>query len=411
MTITQLKLQEPITLPCGLTLPNRLSKAAMAENWADNDYLPGERLFNLYETWAEGGWGAILTGNVQVDVRHLGSPHDVSPNENIDRERILAAWRKWAQAISKNGTPAIMQINHPGRQSPAKTGTRGFFEKSIAPSPIPLHLGDGIMAKLASALVFGTPKEMTVEDIQRVVSQFAETARLAAEAGFAGVELHAAHGYLLSQFLNSSSNQRQDDYGGSAKKRAKIVVDTIRAVRDAVPKGFCVGIKINSADYKNKEQLAACIEQLEDIAAAGVDFLEISGGSYEDPQMMQTSNPASASTIPREAFFLDFAKAIRGRFRHVPLMVTGGFRTRRGMENALQEDACDIIGVGRPAALNPSLPKNLIFNTEIKDEDARAFTRKAPDLMLPKLLGIKVVAGGAETSWYVKQMQSLPTVV
>ena len=112
---------------------------------------------------------------------------------------------------------------------------------------------------------------------------------------------------------------------------------------------------------------------------------------------MQTSNPASASTVSREAFFLDFAKAIRGRFRHVPLMVTGGFRTRRGMENALQEDACAIIGVGRPAALNPSLPKHLIFNTEIKDEDARAFTRKAPDLMLPKLLGIKVVAGGAET--------------
>lgn len=113
--------------------------------------------------------------------------------------------------------------------------------------------------------------------------------------------------------------------------------------------------------------------------------------------MMQTSSTASASTIAREAFFLDFAKAIRDRFRHVPLMVTGGFRTRRGMETALQEDACDIIGVARPAAINPSLPKSLIFNTEIKDEDARAFTRKAPDLLLPKLLGIKVVAGGAES--------------
>ncbi|EGR52420.1 uncharacterized protein TRIREDRAFT_53868 [Trichoderma reesei QM6a] len=409
MTIAQLKLQEPITLPCGLRLPNRMVKAAMAENCADDDYLPGENILKLYEMWAEGGWGAILTGNVEVDVRYLGSPRDMSLNENIDRDRILAAWKKWAQAVSKDGTPAIMQINHPGRQSPAKVGARGFFEKSIAPSPIPLHLGDGILAKLASALVFGTPKEMTVEDIRRVVSQFAETARLAAEAGFAGVELHAAHGYLLSQFLSPSSNQRQDDYGGTAKKRAKIVVDTIKAVRDAVPKSFCVGIKINSADYKNKEQLAACIEQLEDIAAAGVDFLEISGGSYEDPQMMQTTTPASASTVAREAFFLDFATTIRDRFRHVPLMVTGGFRSRRGMENALQEDACDIIGIARPAALNPSLPKNLIFNAEVKDEDARAFTRKAPDLLLPKLLGIKVVAGGAESAWYQKQIQSLPT--
>lgn len=285
MTVSGLKLQEPITLPCGLTLPNRLSKAAMAENWADKEYLPSERIFKMYETWAEGGWGSVLTGNVQVDVRYLGSVSDMSPNENVDREKILASWKKWAKASSRNGTPVIMQINHPGRQSPAGSGTRGYFEKSIAPSPIPLHLGDGILARLATAFVFGSPREMTVDDIQRVVAQFAETAKLAAEAGFAGVELHGAHGYLLSQFLNPASNQRQDEYGGSAKERAKIVVDVIKAVREAVPKGFCVAIKLNSADFKNKEQLAACIEQLEEITDAGVDFLEISGGTYEDPQV------------------------------------------------------------------------------------------------------------------------------
>ncbi|KAJ4859353.1 NADH:flavin oxidoreductase / NADH oxidase family domain-containing protein [Trichoderma breve] len=387
MTVSELKLQEPITLPCGLTLPNRLSKAAMAESWADNEYLPGERLFKIYENWAEGGWGSVLTGNVQVDVRYLGSPADVSPNENVDREKILAAWKKWAKAASKNDTPVIMQINHPGRQSP----------------------GNGILARLARSFVFGSPREMTLEDIQHVVSQFAETAKLAAEAGFAGVELHGAHGYLLSQFLNPASNTREDEYGGSAKKRAKIVVDILKAVREVVPKGFCVGIKLNSADFKDKEQLAACIEQLEEITAAGVDLLEISGGSYEDPSMMQESR--SASTLAREAFFLDFAKEIRDRFRHVPLMVTGGFRTREGMEAALREDACDIVGIGRPAALNPFLPKNLIFNKEVKSEDARAYTRKAPDLLLPKLLGVKVMAGGAETSWYMKQMRSMPTAV
>ncbi|KAL7929225.1 FMN-linked oxidoreductase [Trichoderma chlorosporum] len=409
MTVSELKLQEPITLPCGLTLPNRLSKAAMAESWADEDYLPGERIFKIYEAWAEGGWGSVLTGNVQVDVRHLGSPADMAPNENVDRERLLDSWKKWAVASSKNGTPAIMQINHPGRQSPAGNGTRGYFEKSIAPSAIPLNLGPGIMAKLARAFVFGSPREMTIDEIQRVVVQFAETAKLAAEAGFAGVELHGAHGYLISQFLNPVSNTRQDEYGGSAKKRAKFAVDIIKAVRDVVPKGFCVGIKLNSADFKDKEQLAACIEQLKEITDAGVDFLEISGGSYEDPSMMQESR--SASTLAREAFFLDFAKEIRDRFRHVPLMVTGGFRTREGMEAALREDACDIVGIGRPAALNPSLPKNLIFNKEVKSEDARAFTRKAPALLLPKLLGISIMAGGAETSWYMKQMRSMPTAV
>lgn len=285
VSVSELKLQEPITLPCGLTLPNRLSKAAMAESWADNEYLPGERIFRIYENWAEGGWGSVLTGNVQVDVRYLGSPADVSPNENVDREKILASWKKWAKAASKNGTPVIMQINHPGRQSPGGAGTRGYFEKPIAPSAIPLNIGNGILARLARAFVFGSPREMTLEDIQRVVSQFAETAKLAAEAGFAGVELHGAHGYLLSQFLNPASNTREDQYGGSAKKRAKIVVDILKAVREVVPKGFCVGIKLNSADFKDKEQLAACIEQLEEITSAGVDLLEISGGSYEDPSV------------------------------------------------------------------------------------------------------------------------------
>lgn len=285
MTASELKIQEPITLPCGLTLPNRLSKAAMAENWADKEYLPTDSVLKLYETWAEGGWGSVLTGNVQVDVRYLGSTWDVSPDEAIDRERTLASWKKWAKSSSKNGTPVIMQINHPGRQSPGGNGKRGYFEKSIAPSAIPLHLGDGIAAKLASALMFGTPKEMSVEEIQHVIARFVETAKLAAEAGFAGVELHAAHGYLLSQFLNPASNQRQDEFGGSPKARARIIVDIIKAVREAVPKSFCVGIKLNSADFRNKEQLAACIEQLEDITSAGIDFLEISGGSYEDPEV------------------------------------------------------------------------------------------------------------------------------
>ncbi|KAL7949758.1 FMN-linked oxidoreductase [Trichoderma barbatum] len=409
MTVSELKLQEPITLPCGLTLPNRLAKAAMAENWADKEYLPGERIFKLYENWAEGGWGAVLTGNVQVDVRYLGSAADISPNENVNREKILDAWKKWAKASSKNGTPVIMQINHPGRQSPAGSGTRGYFEKSIAPSPIPLNLGDGILARLTSAFMFGSPREMTVDDIERVVVQFAETAKLAAEAGFAGVELHGAHGYLLSQFLNPASNKRQDQYGGSAKQRAKFVVDIIKAVRAVVPKGFCVGIKLNSADFKDKEQLTACIEQLKEITDAGVDLIEISGGSYEDPSMMQVSR--SASTLAREAFFLDFAKEIRDRFRHVPLMVTGGFRTREGMEAALREDACDIVGVARPAALNPSLPKNLIFNKEIQNEDARAYSRKTPDMLLAKLLGVKIMSGGAETAWYTNQMRSMPTAV
>lgn len=146
-----------------------------------------------------------------------------------------------------------------------------------------MKFGEGMLPRVLSSVIFGTPKEMTVEEIQRVVEQFAETAQLSAEAGFAGVQIHAAHGYLLAQFLSERSNTRQDAYGGSPEARAKIVVDIIQAIQAVVPKGFCIGIKLNSVDHQSKEELDACLKQLRLITAAGVDFVEVSGGTYENP--------------------------------------------------------------------------------------------------------------------------------
>ncbi|POR37589.1 NADH oxidase [Tolypocladium paradoxum] len=411
MDKTGLEIATPITLPCGLTLPNRLVKAALAEGWSDKDKLPSEGLIRTYGTWADGGWGMVLTGNVQVDVAYLGTAEDNAFNDRIPRDRLLASWKDWAQATNRHGTPTLMQINHPGRQSMIGAGTRGVFAKSIAPSPIPLQLGDGILPRAVSALVFGTPREMTVADIQGVVSRFAETAKLAHEAGFAGVQIHAAHGYLLAQFLSASSNQRTDAYGGTARNRARVVVEVIRAVRAAVPKGFCVGIKLNSVDHQSPLELQECIEQLEDITAAGVDLLEISGGTYENPTMVLAGNAPTkaASTLAREAFFLDFAKAIREKFTHVPLVVTGGFRTRQGMEAAVREGACDMVGIGRPAVLNASLPKNTVFNAAVDDGDAKVYARSVAVPWIAKKLGMRAIAGGAETTWYQKQMHRMLT--
>jgi 2,4-dienoyl-CoA reductase-like NADH-dependent reductase (Old Yellow Enzyme family) len=154
----------------------------------------------------------------------------------------------------------------------------------MAPSAVPLSLGPGLLPTLIRTLVFGTPREMTGADIDDVVARFARTARLAADAGFAGVEIHAAHGYLLAQFLSESANRRTDAYGGSPAARSKIILDIIRAIRAAVPKkGFAVGIKVNSADHQSPREFSACREQLKLIAEEGVDFLEISGGDYENP--------------------------------------------------------------------------------------------------------------------------------
>lgn len=292
MAVTSPNLAQPLTLPCGLTLPNRLVKAAMTEQLADSDHLPTPAFTSIYAAWAQGGWGMILTGNVQVNTTHLGGPADTAVNAHVPESRLLETWRAWAQACGS--TPAVMQLNHPGRQSPYGAGTRGFFEKTVAPSAVPLRLGDGVLPSLVSRLVFGTPREMTVGEIRDTVAEFARAAALAAEAGFAGVEVHAAHGYLLAQFLSPRSNRRTDEYGGSPVKEARIVVEIIRAIREATPKGFCVGIKLNSVDHQSADALADCMVQLEEIRKAGVDFLEISGGTYENPSV---SSAASLSVL------------------------------------------------------------------------------------------------------------------
>lgn len=283
-----LQIAKPITLPVsGLTLPNRLAKAAMAEAMCPEG-VPTPALIAAYEKWAQGGWGLVMTGNVQVDERWLGQPGDNVLLDD-DEAAMLAKWKPWAATCKKNnntgGTPSptIVQINHPGRQSPLGAGKRGFFTKTLAPSAVPLKLGDGLLARMMSALAFGTPKEMTVADIEDVVRRFAATARISAEAGFDGVEVHAAHGYLLAQFLSPQTNQRTDAYGGSPVKRAKIVADVVKAIRAATPKGFTVGIKLNSVDHQVEAELKDSIEQLRVIVGAGIDFLEISGGSYENP--------------------------------------------------------------------------------------------------------------------------------
>lgn len=282
-----LKIETPLTLPCGLTLPNRLAKVAMAENWGKK-HLPHEKFVDTYGVWAASDWGLIMSGNVQVDVGHLGLPEDITVGDDAKTlDAQVAEWKKWASVVSKDGTPAIVQLNHPGRQSTLGAGNRGFFAKTMAPSVVPVNIGGGFIAKAMSALIFGSPREMTKEDIDRVVGKFAAGAKLAHDAGFAGIEVHAAHGYLLAQFMSAKTNLRTDEYGGSPKNRSRIVVEIIQAIRKVVPKTFCVGIKFNSVDHQSQTELAKCIEQLEDIVDAGVDFLEISGGTYEDPKVRE----------------------------------------------------------------------------------------------------------------------------
>ncbi|KAF5021783.1 hypothetical protein F66182_6158 [Fusarium sp. NRRL 66182] len=405
-----LKLSQPLQLPCGLTLPNRLAKAALAEEMAGHQNLPTTpQMACTYGAWADGGWGIILTGNVQVDERYLGGFGDCAVSAHLAEEKVLGAYKAMADVCRRGGSPTIMQINHPGRQSPIGAGKKSLFDKNIAPSAVPLDMGTDLISKIVTTVVFGTPREMSVAEIEDIVQRFANTARIASAAGFDGVEIHAAHGYLLSQFLSAKSNRRTDEYGGSPAARAKIIIDVAKAIRAATPASFCVGLKFNSADHQSPTELQECLEQISLIAEAGLDFLEVSGGSYENPTMFTGlgDSEKSASTAARESFFLEFAREMRAQVPNVPLMVTGGFRTRAGMEAALNEGACDLIGLGRPSIINPSLPLNIVLNKEVKDEDAQVYARRVHTPWLLKRFGPKAIGSGVESTWYKKQMRAM----
>ena len=332
-----MSLFSPFTLPGGAIIPNRIAKAAMEENMADADHAPSDALIRLYRAWGDGGAGLVITGNVMVDARAMTGPAGVV----LEDDRHLDRFRTWAEVTRAGGAQAWMQINHPGRQMPAS-----MRQETVAPSAIALDLGK-------QSGMFPMPRAMTADDIADVVRRFATTSTLAERAGFTGVEIHAAHGYLLSQFLSPLANHRTDQWGGSLENRARLLLDIVRAVRAAVAPGFAVAVKLNSADFQrggfSPEDARAVVAML---APLGVDLVELSGGSYEAPAMMGASR--DERTLAREAYFLEFAKDIAA-VATMPLMVTGGIR-RRSVAEQVIDNGVAMAGIATAIAIRPDLP-------------------------------------------------------
>lgn len=332
------KLFQPLRLPNGQTIANRIAKAAMEENLADADHAPGEALVRLYRAWAEGGAGLIITGNVMVDRHALTGPAGVV----LESDRHLARFAAWAEACRSRGAQAWMQINHPGRQLMADLG-----QPALGPSAVAVNI-PGLER------LFAQPRALSEGEIERLIQRYVVSAVLAERAGFTGVQIHAAHGYLLSQFLSPLSNRRTDQWGGSLENRARILLRTVVAVRAQVAPQFCVAVKLNSADFQRggfaAEDAAAVVRLLN---GQGVDLVELSGGSYESPAMQgQTRDGGS---LAREAYFLEFAERIAAVAR-MPLMVTGGIRRRAVAERVL-EGPLAMLGMATALAVDPALPR------------------------------------------------------
>jgi 2,4-dienoyl-CoA reductase-like NADH-dependent reductase (Old Yellow Enzyme family) len=391
---------QSLTLPCGAVLPNRLSKAAMTEGLATAEGIPTAELARLYRLWSDGGAGMLLSGNIIIDKDHLERPGNVV----IDRPpspQMHDALVRWATAATHNGNQFWAQISHAGRQ------TQKIVNKNPkAPSAVKLGLPGG---------QFGEPVALMIDEIHDIVQRFGICATAVKEAGFTGVQIHAAHGYLLSQFLSPRSNQRIDAYGGDLANRARALLEVVASVRAAVGPDFPVAVKLNSADFqKGGFSFEESLQVAQWLQEASIDLIEISGGTYEQPKLLglagmeeEEKQNVAQSTLMREAYFVDFAVAMREKVS-VPLMVTGGFRQRAAMEQAIESGSADVIGLGRPMCVMTDAPNQLLNGLDELPRYENSLSLFPTWLAwLSNLKVLKALAGFAVQYWFYGQIDSI----
>src|SRR5690606_10991633 len=372
----------------------------MTEGLGDRQNRATEGHVRLYRRWAEGGAGMLLTGNVQVDRRYMERPGNVA----IDGEQspeALEALRAYAKPGPGAGTHLWMQINHAGGQTPALVN-----KNRVGPSDKALDM---------PGAQFGKPRAMTGSEVEDVIRRFAHAARIARETGFTGVQVHGAHGYLISSFLSPDVNTRTDEWGGSLENRARLLLEIVRAIRAAVGDDYPVSVKLNSADFQrggfsheDAIRVAAWLN------AEKLDLLEISGGTYEQPRLVglddmtlhpERSEVRRESTIAREAYFLEYAKDIRAATT-MPLMVTGGFRTLAGMNAALKSGTIDLVGLARPLCVDPAIPAMLLSGAAQATPAYEKTLRIGPGILGPhsRFNLVKAMNGWGQQGWFCLQL-------
>jgi 2,4-dienoyl-CoA reductase-like NADH-dependent reductase (Old Yellow Enzyme family) len=362
-------------------------KAALSESLATGDGVPDAKLNNLYTRWAHGGYGLVVTGNVMVDRRHMGEPGNVVVESDEHREALT----RWAKTTKDGGSAIWMQLNHPGRQANPIMSLEG----AVAPSAIGVDL-PGVPA----------PRALAEDEIHSIIERFAVAAVVAESSGFDGVQVHAAHGYLVSQFLSPLSNTRTDDWGGSVEHRARFAIEIVRRIRQKVSPSFAVGIKLNSADFQRggfSEDESRTVVRL--LADESLDLIEVSGGSYESPAMIGRPASLPSSTRKREAYFLEYAETVRTIAPHIPIAVTGGFRSRAAMVEAVSTGACDVVGLGRPATAHPDAANQILSARTDRIETVHTMFN------LPGRLSshprIRAFEGFVDMQWHLDQMHRM----
>ena len=393
-------LNQSLTLPCGAVLSNRIAKAAMTEGLADVKGRPTPELARLYGIWSDGGAGLQISGNILIDADHLERPGNVIL-DGVPDDELLAALKRWTTAATRGGNHFWAQISHAGRQT-----MKAVNPHPKAPSAIKLGLPGG---------QFGMPVALDEAEIFNLIGRFGQAARIAKEAGFTGIQIHAAHGYLISQFLSPRSNHRSDQWGGSLENRARFLLYALNSARQIVGNDFPISVKLNSADFQLGgfafDESLKVARWLQD---GGVDLIEISGGTYEQPKLLgiegleaEEPQAVAETTLAREAYFVDFAKAMKNELS-VPLMVTGGFRSSSAMEQAIKSGAADVIGLARPLCTLTDAPKRLLGGTAMLPK-MEAQLALFPDWLssLRKVKMLRSIDSFAVQYWYYAQLYAL----
>ena len=394
-------MRSKLVLPCGAVVKNRLCKAAMTEGLADSANRATGRHVTLYRRWAEGGAGLLLTGNVQVDRRYLERAGNIVIDGPQDASQ-LSALEAMAEAGTRDDAHLSMQISHAGRQTPALIAS-----EPVGPSDVGVALPGGR---------FGKPRALSGDEIRDVIARFAFAAGIAKQTGFSGVQVHSAHGYLLSEFLSPRVNRRDDEWGGSLENRSRLLIECVRAVRQEVGADFAVAVKLNSADFqKGGFSFEDCLRVIEMLNQEGLDLLEISGGNYEQPRLLGIegleplfAEKVQQSTRAREAYFFDYAVKAR-QVAKMPLMVTGGFRSAEGMNDALAGGDVDMIGLGRPLCTDPDFPAKIMRGDLDVAPDVEKTLRIGPGILGPHspITMIKAINGFARIGWFYEQIYRL----
>lgn len=367
---------EPVII-AGIQFKNHIIRSATHEGMADETGHPTEQLKNLYLHLAKGGVGGIITGYAGIMQQGKCDNHNMLM---IDKDELIESYKNIIDAVHSHGTPIILQIAHAGRQtSSSVSGMTPMAPSSIKNKIYPADI----------------PLEATEEDIKNIIEHFAQAARRAQTAGFDGVLIHVAHGYLLSTFLSPYSNQRSDKWGGSLENRYRIVDSIIRTIKERVP-GYPVFAKINAYDFrKNGMRIEESIEVAKMLQKSGCDAIEVSCGVMEDglcmsrgPEVPKDALLAYSSSLkdrspwikkmlkpfirfvfparkPISNYNLDAAERIKNAV-DIPVIVVGGIRNKNDIVDIIEDAKADMVSMSRPFIIEPGIVKK--FEDDTQDE-------------------------------------------